>query len=98
MAWLIEQSLLLWDNEFEGLSATTNSVSRNSLIEGCQSAPLVNRQSQEVYVSDLDMRDNRIGLKDLKDADVLRPEVMARGFAKLAKDGTHSCHIAGSVR
>ena len=86
-----------WDDEFKGFATTANSIDWNSLIERCQFASFVNGQAQQVHVGDLSMCDDRIGFEDLKDTDVLRPEAMARGLTKLAKDGKYSRHIPWPV-
>jgi hypothetical protein len=88
---------LLWDDEFKGFAATGNSIDWNSLIERCQFALLVNGQSQQVYISDLSMCDDCIGFEDLKDTDVLRPEVMAWGLTKLTKNIKYSGYIPWPV-
>ena len=77
--------------------AAANSMDWNSLIERCQFAPFVNGQSQQVHVGDLSMRDDHIRFEDLKDTDVLRPEVMARRLTKPAKDGKYSGDIPWPV-
>ncbi len=87
----------LWDDEFKGFAATGNSIDWNSLIERCQFTPFVNGQSQQVGVGDLNMRDDCIGFEDLKDTDVLRPEMMARGLTKLTKDVNYSDYIPRPV-
>ena len=88
---------LLWDDEFKGFTTTANRIDWDSLIERRQFALLVNGQSQQVHLSDLDMGDDHIGFEDLKDADVFGPEVMAWGFTKLAKDVKNSGHIPWPV-
>jgi hypothetical protein len=88
---------LLWDDEFKGFATTANSTDWNSLIERCQFASFVEGQSQQVDVGYLNMRDDRIGFEDLKEADILRPKVMARGLTKLAKDGNYSGDIPWPV-
>jgi hypothetical protein len=44
------------------------------------------------------MCNERIGFDDLKDTDVLRPEVMAWGFTKPAKDSKHSRNVPRPIR
>jgi hypothetical protein len=84
----------LWDDEFKGFATTANSSNWNSLIERCQFTTCVNGQSQQVHIGDLSMGDDRIGLEDLQDTDILSPDVMAWGLAQLAKDGKYGCDIA----
>jgi len=88
---------LLWDDEFKSFATTENRVNWNSLIERCQFTPFVKGQSQQVDVGDLNMGDDRIGFKDLKDTDILSPKVMAWGLTKLAQDGKYSRDIPWPV-
>ncbi len=88
---------MLRDDEFKGFATTANSVNWYSLIERCQLATFVNGQSQQVYIGDLNMCDDRFGLEDLKDTDIFRPEVMAWGPAQLPKNGQHSRDISWPV-
>jgi len=46
----------------------------------------MNGQSQQVDVGDLSMGDDRLGCEDLQNADIISPEVMARGLTKPAED------------
>lgn len=69
---MIPAKLESWDDDFEGLAAAADGFDRDSLIERCQFALFVNRQSQQVHFGDLSMRDDRIGFEDSKDTDVLR--------------------------
>ena len=57
------------------------------MVKRCQFAFSVNGQSQQVDVGDLRMGDDRIGFDDLQKADIISPEVMARGLTKLTEDG-----------
>ena len=51
-----------------------------------------------VNVAELSTRDDHFGFQDLKDTDVLRPEVMVWGFTKPTKDSKHSRHVPRPVR
>ena len=90
--------LRLRNDELKGFATTANSSGWNSLVEGCEFAPFVNSQPQQVHVGDLSMGDDHIRFEDLKGTGVVRPEVMASGVTKLAKDGKHSRHIPWPVR
>jgi len=43
------------------------------------------------------MCDDRIGLEDVQDTDILSPDVMAWGLAQLAKDGKYGCDISWTI-
>jgi hypothetical protein len=88
---------LLWDDEFKGFATTANSSDWNALIERRQFASLMNGQSQQVEVGNLNMGDDRIGFQHLKDTDILSPKVMAWGLTKLAQDGKYSRDIPWPV-
>lgn len=85
------------DDELEGFATAANGIDGNSLIERCQFALLVNGESEHVDIRHLNMGDKRLGLEDLKDTDVLRPEVMAWGLTKLTKNIKYSGYIPWPV-
>ena len=89
--------LRLRNDELKGFATTANSIGRNSLVEGCEFAPFVNGQAQQVQVGDLRVGDDRVGFEDLKDTDIHSPKVMTFGLRKLVKDGKHSRHIPWPV-
>lgn len=79
------------------MATSSNGIDGDSLIESCQLAPFVNSQSEQVHVGDLSMCDERIGFEDLKDAEILIPEVMARDLTELTKYGKHGHDIPWPV-
>ena len=87
----------LWNNDLKGFATAAYRIAWNSPIERCQFAPFVNGQSQQVHIGDLSVCDDRIGFEELKDTDVLRPELMPRSFTKLTKDVKYSRHIPRSI-
>jgi hypothetical protein len=90
-------AILFWDDQFEGFATAANTINRDSLIERCQFATFLNGQSQQVHIRDLGMCNDRIGLDDLKDADIFSPEVMAWRLTQLAKDGKHGGDVPGPI-
>jgi hypothetical protein len=47
----------------EGFAAAADSIGRDSLIEGCQFAPLVNGQPKQVHAGDLSVRNEKGSLE-----------------------------------
>lgn len=67
------------------------------MVQRCEFALFVYCQSKQVNVRDLSMGDDRIGFEDLKNADVIRPEVMPRSLTEATKKVKHGRHVPRPV-